>query len=68
MLGAAYLDQGNSELAGALFGEISKDKKVPESLRARARQLAGLMGVDAIEDVDVTLEELRDQGAAGGAQ
>ena len=31
---------------------IAKDKDVPESTRSRARQLAGLLGVDAITDVE----------------
>lgn len=68
LLGAAYLDQGKPELAGPLFAEIAKSEEVPETQRSRARQLAGLMGVDAIEDVDATLEQLRDEGAAGGAE
>ena len=65
LLGAAYLDQGRRDLAGPLFAEIAKDKNVPESLRSRSRQLAGLMGVDAIQDVDKTLGELRAAGAQG---
>ena len=65
LLGAAYLDQGRRDLAGPLFAAIAKDKNVPESLRSRSRQLAGLMGVDAIEDVGKTLDELRSQGAQG---
>lgn len=62
LLGAAYLDQGKNDLAGPLFAEIAKDETVPDSLRSRARQLAGLLGVDAIEDVDKTLKDLRAQG------
>ncbi len=62
ILGAAYLDLGKPELAGPLFGEIAKDKDVPDSLRSRARQLSGLLGVDAIEDVDQTLKDLSAKG------
>ena len=65
LLGSAYLDQGKNDLAGPLFAEIAKDETVPDSLRSRARQLAGLLGVDAIEDVDKTLEDLRVQGEVG---
>ena len=54
LLGAAYLDLGRRDLAGPLFAAIAKDEKVPQSLRSRSRQLAGLMGIDAIEDVDKT--------------
>lgn len=58
LLGAAYLDQGREDLAGPLFAEIAKDKSVPEGIKSRVRELAGTMGVDAIEDVDQTLEEI----------
>ena len=51
MVGMAYLKQGKRDLAGPLFAAISRDKDSPESLRRRARQLAGLLGVDAIDDV-----------------
>lgn len=47
----AYVRQGRNDLAGPLFASIAKDKDVPESLRSRARQMAGLLGVDAIDDV-----------------
>lgn len=52
LLGIAYLKLGNEELAGPLFASIARDKQAPESLRARARQLAGVLGVDAIDDVN----------------
>lgn len=72
LLGAAYLDMGKPDLAGPLFAQIAKDDTVPDSLRSRARQLAGLMGVDAIVDVDQTLNQLRKDGeepaAPAGAQ
>lgn len=71
LLGAAYLDMGKPELAGPLFAQIAKDETVPDSLRSRARQLSGLMGVDAIVDVDQTLKELQNnnaQQAPAGAQ
>ncbi len=65
LLGAAYMDQGKDNLAGPLFAQIAKDENTPDSLRSRARQLAALLGVDAIEDVDETLEQLREESAAG---
>lgn len=61
LVAMAYLEQDKRAEAGALFGEIAKSEDVPESLRARSRQMAGLLGVDAIEDVDELLEE---QGVA----
>jgi hypothetical protein len=52
LLGLAYIKQGNNTLAGPLFAAISRDKTAPESLRRRTRQMAGLLGVDAIDDVN----------------
>ncbi|MEL6529952.1 MAG: tetratricopeptide repeat protein [Pseudomonadota bacterium] len=52
----AHMEAGNRDQAGILFGEIAKDESVPETLRSRARQMAGLLGVDAIEDVEQLLE------------
>lgn len=57
LVAMAHLAKGDTAQAGTLFAEISKSEDVPESLRARARQLSGLLGVDAIEDVDEILEE-----------
>lgn len=56
LVAMAYLDQGKRNEAGALFAAIAKDDDVPESLRSRSRQMAGVLGVDAIEDVDALLE------------
>lgn len=50
LVGMAYIKQGRNELAGPLFAAISRDKEAPASLRSRSRQLAGLLGVDAIDD------------------
>lgn len=58
LLAMAYLEQGKNAEAGALFAAIAKDDETPESLRSRARQMSGLLGVDAIEDVDEVLEEV----------
>jgi hypothetical protein len=51
LLGMAYIKQGKRELAGPLFASIARDEKNSEALRGRARQLAALLGVDAIDDV-----------------
>lgn len=51
LVGMAYLKQNRRDLAGPLFASIAKDKEVPESQRTRARQMAALLGVDAIDDV-----------------
>ncbi len=46
----AYIKQNNTAAAGALLAAISKDKTVPDTLRRRARQLAGQLGVDAVDN------------------
>ena len=57
LVAMAYLDQGNQAEAGALFAAIARDKDTPETLKARSRQMAGLLGVDAIDDVDTVIGE-----------
>ena len=52
LLGFAYMTQNRNDLAGPLFAAISRDKAVPDTLRRRTRQMAGLLGVDAIDDVN----------------
>lgn len=43
----AMLKQGRNADAGRLFGAIAADRQVPESIRSRAVQIAGTLGVDA---------------------
>ena len=43
----AYIKQGKKAEAGRLFAAIAADKQVPDSIRARAVQIAGTLGVDA---------------------
>ena len=51
-LAAAYLAGHDHSMALALDANktIAKDKTVPDSLRARARQMAGLLGYDSVDD------------------
>ena len=67
LVGAAYLKQGRNDLAGALFAQIDKDLTVPETLRTRTRQMSGLLGVDAIVDVDTALTNSPVAGTAPAA-
>lgn len=48
MVAVAYLRTGRRDLAGRLFGQIAEGENVPATLRQRAVQMAGLLGVDAI--------------------
>ena len=47
MTAIAYLRQNRRDLAGKLFGQIARTDGVPDTLRQRAVQMAGLLGVDA---------------------
>jgi hypothetical protein len=55
MTGMAMLDKGDRNGAGQLFARIAADKQVPQSIRARAVQLAGSLGVDATASMPVDL-------------
>lgn len=43
----AMLKQGRKAGAGRLFASIAADKQVPDTIRSRAVQIAGTLGVDA---------------------
>lgn len=47
MTALALLKQGRRQEAGQLFTAIAKDASVPDSIRARATEFAGSLGVDA---------------------
>jgi len=64
MVAMAHLEQGKTELAGSLFTQLAADEKAPQSLRSRARQMAGLLGYDAVVDVDATLAEMQQETGA----
>ena len=46
MLGIAYLKMHRPDLAGPVFGAIGRDEHVPDSIRTRAVQMAGSLGVN----------------------
>jgi hypothetical protein len=47
MTALAMIKQGRKQEAGQLYAAIAKDTGVPQSIRSRAIQLAGSLGVDA---------------------
>ena len=67
LVAMAHLRQNREDLAGPLFAAIAKDENAPRSLRSRTRQMAGLLGVDAIEDVEQTLAQIREDDGAPAA-
>lgn len=50
LVAVAYIRQGKNDLAGKLFGQIAKDEEAPDSIRGRAVQMAGVLGVDAVPE------------------
>lgn len=50
LVALAYIKQNKTEAAGGILAGIAKDKTVPDTLRRRARQLAGQLGVDAVDN------------------
>lgn len=64
LVGMAHAEAGNRAEAGKIFAAIAKDENQPETLRTRARQMAGLMGVDAVVDVK---KLLKDEGVTSDA-
>ena len=55
MTAMAMLNKGDRNGAGQLFAKIAADKQVPQSIRGRAVQLAGSLGVDATASMPVDL-------------
>lgn len=49
MTAMAYIKMGKDNLAGPIFAQIAKQENLPQSLRARATQMAGALGVDAVQ-------------------
>jgi hypothetical protein len=67
LVAMAYLKEGKKDLAGPLFAAIAKDEDAPKSMRSRARQMAGVLGYDAVVDVDQLLAEERIDKSGPGA-
>lgn len=53
MIGIAQLRMNRPDLAGQLFARIGRDETVPPSLRTRAIQMAGSLGVNALPEPQV---------------
>jgi hypothetical protein len=67
LLAMAYLEQGKRAEAGRLFAEVARTETVPDPIRSRARQMAGVLGVDAIPDVDKFLKQQRELQQPGSS-
>jgi hypothetical protein len=49
MTAISYRKMGKDNLAGPIFAQIAKQEDLPASLRARAGQMAGALGIDAVQ-------------------
>lgn len=57
MTAMAMIKQGRTSEAGRLFAAIAADRQVPESIRSRAVQIAGTLGVDATASLPATARQ-----------
>ena len=49
MVAVAHLKQQRPQQAAGIFAAMAKDENIPESIRSRALQMAGALGVDAVQ-------------------
>ncbi len=68
LVAMAYLNSGRKDLAGQMFGQIATDETVPETIRQRAVQMAGSMGVDDSASVRVVSPATAAQAKETSAQ
>ena len=52
MVAIAYMKQGKPQLAGPIFAAMAKDAQLPDTVRSRAVQMAGSLGIDAVPDTE----------------
>ncbi len=52
MTAISYMRLDKEDLAGPIFAQIAEQEDLPESLRRRARQMAGALGIDAIQNIE----------------
>jgi len=68
MLGIAYLKLHRPDLAGPVFAAVGRDQNVPDSIRTRAIQMAGSLGINAIDEPAAPGAAAPPAPAAGPAQ
>ena len=56
MVATSYMKLNKPQEAARMFAALAKDKKVPDSIRSRAAQMAASLGVDAVQDMGRTQE------------
>lgn len=58
LVAIAHLKAGKPNLAAPIFAAMAKDEKLPRSIRSRALQMAGSLGVDAGEGEGAARKEV----------
>ena len=56
MVAIAYLKLNKPQQAARLFADLARDKEVPESIRARADQMAVSLGLEPAQQPGATQE------------
>ncbi len=57
MVALSYLKLNKPQQAAGVFAAMAKDKKLPDTLRSRATQMAGSLGVDAVQEAASPTQE-----------
>lgn len=52
LVAMAYLRMNKPDLAGPLFAQIARNNDVPDTIRQRAVQMTGMLGIDAVDQVE----------------
>lgn len=50
LVAVAHLKAGRPQQAGPIFAALAKDESLPQTIRSRAVQMAGALGIDAVTD------------------
>jgi hypothetical protein len=57
MVAVSYMKLNRPQEAARIFAAMAKDKKLPDTLRSRATQMAGSLGVDAVQETADAAQE-----------
>ncbi|WOE75959.1 tetratricopeptide repeat protein [Alterisphingorhabdus coralli] len=52
MVALAHIKLEQPEKAGPLFADMAKNENIPGTIRERARQMAGVLGIDAVVEIE----------------
>lgn len=63
MTALSYLKMGKDNLAGPIFAKIAQQEDLPPNLRSRAGQMAGALGIDAVQQNDTKKRSESDRNA-----